>query len=225
VGLLGPLEVSVGGRPVGLTTGRLRTLLAVLAMSAGETVSLDRLAAAMWDGDLPGDARKTVQTYVTRLRGVLGAGLIGTSPAGYVLRAAPDEVDALRFLRLLDAAAVAAEVSVERARLVEALALWRGMPLEGVRSAWLENSEALRLVERYLAAVERLVWPGCCRGCAARTARAAPAWCRCRLGHPSRKDRPRSLRASRSTFIAFGPMPCSLMTSDSLTLVRCSSRV
>ena len=153
VGVLGPLEVTVGGRPVGLTTGRLRTLL---AMSAGQTVSPDRLAAAMWDDNLPADARKTVQTYVTR-RGVLGAGLIGTSPAGYVLRAAPDQVDALRFLRLLDAATAAPEPSVERARLVEALALWRGAPLEGVRSAWLEGSEAPRLVERYLAAVERRV--------------------------------------------------------------------
>jgi DNA-binding SARP family transcriptional activator/Flp pilus assembly protein TadD len=157
VGLLGPLEVSVDGRSVELTTGRLRTLLAVLAMSAGQAVSVDRLAAAMWEGELPADARRAVQTYVTRLRGVLGPELIATSPAGYVLRAEPEQVDALRFLRLLDAAAGTAEVSAEEGLLAEALRLWRGTPFAGVESGWLQDAQAPRLVERYLAGVERRV--------------------------------------------------------------------
>ena len=76
VAVLGLLEVMVAGRLVVFTAGRLQTLLAVLAMSAGETVSLDYLAAAVWEGSLPADVRKTVQTYVTRLRAVLGAELI-----------------------------------------------------------------------------------------------------------------------------------------------------
>jgi DNA-binding SARP family transcriptional activator len=155
VAVLGLLEVMVAGRLVVFTAGRLQTLLAVLAMSAGETVSLDYLAAAVWEGSLPADVRKTVQTYVTRLRAVLGAELIGTRPNGYVLHAEPDQVDALRFLRLLDAADVAPDVRAERTRLDEALALWRGMPFEGLRSGWLAELETPRLVERYLGAVER----------------------------------------------------------------------
>jgi DNA-binding SARP family transcriptional activator len=129
--------------------------MAVLAMSAGETVSLDYLATAVWQGNLPADVRKTVQTYVTRLRAVIGAELIGTRSNGYVLHAEPDQVDALRFLRLLDAAEVAPDVRAERTRLEEALTLWRGMPFEGLRSGWLADLETPRLVERYLAAVER----------------------------------------------------------------------
>jgi hypothetical protein len=53
VGVLGPLEVSVDGRPVAISAGRLRALLAALAVSAGQPVSVDRLATAMWDGELP----------------------------------------------------------------------------------------------------------------------------------------------------------------------------
>jgi tetratricopeptide (TPR) repeat protein/DNA-binding SARP family transcriptional activator len=155
VGLLGPLEVSVGGRRVVLTTGRLRSLLAVLALSAGEAVSLERLVWAVWDEVVPSHDRKAVQTYVSRLRGVLGGGVIGTVPAGYVLRVERERVDVLRFVGLLDAAAGAGDVSAERGLLMEALGLWRGMPFEGVRSGWLEESEGPRLVERYLAAVER----------------------------------------------------------------------
>jgi DNA-binding winged helix-turn-helix (wHTH) protein len=161
VAVLGLLEVMVAGRLVVFTAGRLQTLLAVLAMSAGETVSLDYLATAVWEGSQPADVRKTVQTYVTRLRAVLGAELIGTRPNGYVLHAEPDQVDALRFLRLVDAAEVAPDVRAERTRLEEALALWRGTPFEGLRSGWLADLEAPRLVERYLAAVERRADLGC----------------------------------------------------------------
>jgi DNA-binding SARP family transcriptional activator len=157
VRVLGPLEVALAGRPVAVTSGRLRALLAVLAVSAPRAVAVERLAGAVWDTELPGDARGAVQTYVTRLRGLLGAGLVATSPGGYALRAEPEGVDALRFLRLLDAAAAAKEPAAERALLAKALGLWRGMPFEGIRSAWLAEVEARRLTERYLAAVERRV--------------------------------------------------------------------
>jgi DNA-binding SARP family transcriptional activator/tetratricopeptide (TPR) repeat protein len=157
IGLLGPLEVSVAGRPVALTTGRLRTMLAVLAMSAGETVAMDRLVAELWDSDQPAHARRAVQTYAARLRGVLGNEVVQTTADGYVLRTRPEQVDALRFLQLLDAAARSADPAEERARLVEALRLWRSLPFEGVRSAWLEDTQAPRLVEQFLDATERRV--------------------------------------------------------------------
>jgi len=157
VGLLGPLEVSVGGRPVVVGAGRLRALLAVLAVSAGQTVSVGRLVAALWDGDLPGNSRRSVQTYVTRLRGILGAACIGTAADGYVLRADPGDVDVLRFPRLLDAAVGEADAGAQREGLAGALALWRGWPFEDVPSVWLEESVSPRLVERYYAALERRI--------------------------------------------------------------------
>src|SRR5919197_3787575 len=96
----------------------------------------------MWGDGLPADARRAVQTYVTRLRGLLGGGLIATSPDGYLLRATPERVDALRFLRLLDAAAAAAEATAERELVAEALRLWRGTPFDGMRSDWLAEPAA-----------------------------------------------------------------------------------
>ncbi|MEU5946734.1 BTAD domain-containing putative transcriptional regulator [Micromonospora sp. NPDC047465] len=157
VRVLGPLEASVDGRPVTLTSPRLRSLLVVLALSAGAPVSIDRLAAAIWDEDLPEHARRAAQVYVTRLRAALGADLIRTVPGGYLLVTAPEQVDAIRFGRLLDAAAAVPDTIVERTRLDEALALWRGAPFDGMRSAWLATVVAPGLVERYLTAVERRV--------------------------------------------------------------------
>jgi Transcriptional regulatory protein, C terminal len=100
VGVLGPLEVRLGGRAIDLTTGRLRALL---AMSAGRGMPPERLAAAVWGTDRPTKSRRSVQTYLTRLRNVLGDEAIQTGPDGYLL--ATDNVDALRFARLLDTAA------------------------------------------------------------------------------------------------------------------------
>ncbi|HEX6685138.1 MAG TPA: AfsR/SARP family transcriptional regulator [Candidatus Limnocylindrales bacterium] len=141
VRLLGPLEVVLDGRPVRLS-GRLRALLAVLALSAGKVVSMTRIAEAVWGEDQPANPRAGVQTYITRLRETLGPDHIHTEPPGYRLSA---RVDAQRFEELLDGG-----------QLREALVVWRGVPFGGTGSAWLERIQGPRLTERYLAAAERL---------------------------------------------------------------------
>jgi hypothetical protein len=80
---------------------------------------------------------------------------VGWRGVDYRLRVDPEQVDALRFTRLLDAAAQAADPASQRARLAAALALWRGDPFDGVASDWLARTETPRLAERYLTAVER----------------------------------------------------------------------
>lgn len=157
IGLLGPFRVVVRGHALDLPGARLPVLLATLALAAPQPVSVERLAAAVWGEDIAVDARTNVHSNVRRLRQLLGADLIVTRGAGYALAAAPDQVDALRFVRLLDAAAAATDDETERARLVDALALWRGEPLDGVRSEWLERTHAARLQERFLAGVQRRV--------------------------------------------------------------------
>jgi DNA-binding SARP family transcriptional activator len=155
VRLLGPFGVLADGKPLDVSAGRSSALLAVLAMSAGRVVSIERLADMVWGEDLPANTRRSVQTYVTRLRSALGPGAISTAGAGYVLNIDPDDVDALRFQRLLDGSGT--DGSTERQRVVAALNLWRGDPIEGVQSAWLADYERPRLVERYLSALERRI--------------------------------------------------------------------
>jgi DNA-binding SARP family transcriptional activator/tetratricopeptide (TPR) repeat protein len=157
VRLLGPLQVTIAGRSVDVPAGRLRALVAVLALAAGQTVSVRRLASALWGEAPPADARANVQTNVKRLRRVLGAERIVTRHGGYLLDVEPDQVDALRFVRLLDEASAAHDRGTERDLLIAALRLWRGAPFDGVRSEWLEQAQAPRLQERYLAGLERRV--------------------------------------------------------------------
>ncbi|MFI6636773.1 BTAD domain-containing putative transcriptional regulator [Nonomuraea fuscirosea] len=155
VAVLGPFDVRLGTVRVELGSNRLRTLLAVLALSAGETVSVDRLASAVWAGDLPDNVRRSVHTYIARLRHTLGAEAIETTSLGYRLRVEPERVDALLFRRLLAEAAPALDTEAEPAALEQALSLWRGQPFEGIESPALHGADAAHLLDLHVSAAER----------------------------------------------------------------------
>ena len=59
--VLGPLEVRADGRAVSLGGAKPRGVLAFLLLHAGEPVSADRLALALW-GDSPGWPRSKRST-------------------------------------------------------------------------------------------------------------------------------------------------------------------
>src|SRR3954463_14049048 len=96
--VLGPLEVRADGRAVALGGVKPRAVLAILLLRANEPVTAERLALALWGEDAPASAGKTVQVHVSRLRRALGEPqLLTTTPAGYVLRLQPGELDVERF--------------------------------------------------------------------------------------------------------------------------------
>ncbi|TCC64226.1 tetratricopeptide repeat protein [Kribbella pittospori] len=148
--VLGPFEVLKDGRAITLPQGRLRAIVATLADAAGEVVSVDTLATAVWGARPPLDVRASLQTYIARLRQTLGRHVIVTAPRGYQLCVEPNQVDAWLFLRLLSDLPPAPEIVNT---LDDALALWRGTPFTGVDSSWLAETRAPRLTECYLDAV------------------------------------------------------------------------
>ena len=160
-GLLGPLEVTDGGQAVPIPSARQRALLACLLLRAGQLVTVDELAEAIWgDGALPAQPRRAVQTYVTRLRKLLGDGLIQTRLQGYVMVVAADDVDVARFELLLEQARGAASIGhrqAEAAVLRQAFELWRGEPLADVPSEVLHRKVMARLGEQRLEALQRRI--------------------------------------------------------------------
>jgi DNA-binding SARP family transcriptional activator/streptogramin lyase len=152
--LLGPLEVRRDGRPVPLGGGKQRTLLALLLLRANEVVLRDTLIEELSGGAAGESAANALQAGIWRLRRLLGAEVISTRPAGYALVVEPDQIDLSRFERLAEAGrAELAAGQAERAaaRLREALALWRGSPLQDVGAEAVE-AEGRRLEELRLAA-------------------------------------------------------------------------
>jgi YVTN family beta-propeller protein len=155
--MLGPLEVLEGTKPVGLGGARQRAVLAYLLINRGEAVSVDRIVDALWGESPPATATKTVQVYVSRLRKLLGADALATRGHAYALIAEPDRVDADRFERLAAEGRerfAAGDARGAAERLQEALALWRGEPLADVAYESFAGSEASRLDDLRLAALE-----------------------------------------------------------------------
>ncbi|WIX99499.1 AfsR/SARP family transcriptional regulator [Amycolatopsis mongoliensis] len=148
LGVLGPFEVRIGGAPQDVGGPRLRTLLAVLAAEAGRVVSVTALGRALWGERLPDHADRTVRTYLSRLRGSVDPGLILTRSPGYVLRLAPEALDAARFEQLAGEgrrALAAGEPGVAREHLGAALALWRGNAYEEFDGVETLKAEGMRL--------------------------------------------------------------------------------
>ncbi|MFC5753124.1 AfsR/SARP family transcriptional regulator [Actinomadura rugatobispora] len=160
--LLGPFSMRAGGRVVDVTSPKHRVLLVTLLLEAGSTVSVETLAKAVWNDAVPGNPRRALQLHITRLRKALAgwsAGeIITTCRDGYRIEAEPDQVDLTRFRRFLRRAEEAArrdDLDGEAAALQQALALWRGDPLAGIRSETLQREVAPWLAEQRLQAAER----------------------------------------------------------------------
>lgn len=150
--LLGPLEVRDDGRTVEIARGKPRALLALLLLSAGRVVPVERLIDELWGDAPPATAATALHVYVSGLRKALGEGTIVTHEAGYSINAGPGSVDVQRFEELR---AEARDAAPEQAAslLAEALAIWRGPALADVPLP----SEAARLEELRLGATEERI--------------------------------------------------------------------
>jgi predicted ATPase/DNA-binding SARP family transcriptional activator len=166
--ILGPVEVLLAGTPVPVPAGAQRTLLAMLLLSRGRAVTIDRLCDGLWGEEQPKDPRASLHTTVARLRRTLGpAGdALRTVAPGYALDSTAGSFDSDRFSELHRRGRAlleetqrqgpdVARVSEAVQALSSALDLWRG-------PAWAEfadgvaSGDALRLEEERLAAQEDL---------------------------------------------------------------------
>jgi serine/threonine protein kinase/DNA-binding SARP family transcriptional activator/ABC-type transport system substrate-binding protein len=156
--ILGPLEVSGDDGPRKLGGPKQHAVLAHLILRSNHVVPAGLLIDELWGEEPPETARNTLQTYVYRLRKVLGEARIEAGSGGYLLHAEPHEIDAGRFESLVKRAK--ALTSDPRARLValdEALALWRGDALADLSEEPSLRGEIARLEELRLAATEHRI--------------------------------------------------------------------
>jgi DNA-binding SARP family transcriptional activator len=141
--ILGPVRAYRGAEPVDLGHIKQQAVLALLALRPGEPVPLHQIVAVLWNGDPPENGADIVQRYVGALRRVLDPSTIVLTDRGYVLRAAPDAVDAGLFRAALGRAR-AGDAGAAR----EALGLWRGEPLAGLTGPVFEAARARLHQER-----------------------------------------------------------------------------
>jgi predicted ATPase/DNA-binding SARP family transcriptional activator len=156
--VLGPLEIAGSDGPVDLRAAKHRRLLAALTLARGRICPADALVDAIWGAKPPASAGKLLQVYVSQLRKALpDRGALATTPGGYVLRLERVSLDASRFEALLDDAGEATaqgNAALALSQLDRALALWRGPAYADVMYEDFARTEAERLEELRLTALE-----------------------------------------------------------------------
>jgi DNA-binding SARP family transcriptional activator len=155
--VLGPIEALDEDRRLAIGGPKQRLLLGVLLLRANRIVGGRDLVDALWADAPPATAAAAVQVYVSRLRKAVPEGALETRPQGYVVRVAPGELDAERFEALVREAGDAPAPETVSDTLREALALWRGEPLEGRELGGWARAEAHRLAALAADAVERRI--------------------------------------------------------------------
>lgn len=161
--LLGPVRAwrSDAAEEIDLGSAHRRAVLAVLALSAGHTVSRDELIDALWGDEPPSSASGSIYTYVSGLRQALepgrakrsGGTVLASVGSGYSLRVDRAHVDVHRFTALRTSAANAGDPHDALRDLDAALGLWQGDALTGIPGPFAQAQRA-KLAELRLGAVE-----------------------------------------------------------------------
>ncbi len=169
--LLGPVEVWAGGRRLAVGEPQQRLVLAAVAVDVPRPVPVSTVVDRVWAQDPPARARTAVAARVTHLRHLLAAAEAAESgpsaaaesrrrwlawvSGGYLLRVEADQVDLLRFRRLVADARRGDRSDAKRLGLLdEALGLWRGVALEGLRGQWVARMRDSWQLERVEAVLE-----------------------------------------------------------------------
>jgi predicted ATPase/DNA-binding SARP family transcriptional activator len=162
--LLGPMEMSVGGKPAKLPGAAERALMAQLLLAPGRTIPATLLVDRLWsESTLPVDPMNALQIRVSKLRRALTsiglADVVGREGVGYRADVDPSQVDALEFERRLrearaeDRADSDGNAVEQLERYDAALSLWSGEPLSDFATEQWAMAEAARLSELKLAAM------------------------------------------------------------------------
>ncbi|WP_034261175.1 AfsR/SARP family transcriptional regulator [Actinospica robiniae] len=97
VRIFGPLTITRGGASVPLRSAKQRRLLALLALHPGRPVPHEEIVRTLWDDAAPNGARNLLYSHVSRLRTVVGTGIVVSQPGCYRLELPAERLDLLEF--------------------------------------------------------------------------------------------------------------------------------
>ncbi|MET9492674.1 BTAD domain-containing putative transcriptional regulator [Nocardia sp. NPDC006630] len=169
VRVLGPIQLIVDDRPVGLGATMLRAVLARLVAAGGRSAGTDRLIDDLWEGNPPPTAASVLQVHIHNLRRLIEpdrprrarSQYLVSESSGYALKLAPESVDAWQFEALMRSyeqrlrAPGGLPDPVERRNALDAaLRCWNGAAFEGLTTFGWAAQDADRLTDLRLTAAE-----------------------------------------------------------------------
>ncbi|HEX6299670.1 MAG TPA: AfsR/SARP family transcriptional regulator [Acidimicrobiia bacterium] len=134
-------------------------VLAVLLASSNRVVSRDELIERAWNGSPPPAAKTSLFTYLSHLRGELGSDAIEHVDGGYLVKADPNNLDALEFAHLMDSgsASLSSDPAGAAKLFDRALRLWRGPPFGDLGDEPALSLDRTHLEELRLVAEEKRI--------------------------------------------------------------------
>ncbi|MGS0686458.1 FxSxx-COOH system tetratricopeptide repeat protein [Nakamurella sp. GG22] len=160
IGILGALEAREGARSLELGGTKQRAVLAMLLLRINQVVAVDSLVDGLWGELVPDSATNVVQTYISRIRGILGSagddsgfGGVRRCRPGYLLALDPEHFDLYRFQRLVREGTQqrAVDAGAASTTLQAALDIWRGPALAEFGELPFAVAEQHRLEEERLS--------------------------------------------------------------------------
>lgn len=164
--VLGDFMVTVADLDITPRPAKPRSILALLTVRKGESVTRDSIIREIWGESPPENASGAIHTYIYELRQALKSGgqIIVTKPHGYLLDTSKVDVDICRFDELMrrgttiirNSRSADSREALEEAsdHFSEALALWRGDPLANVDCGEQLATHVTWLEERHRQALE-----------------------------------------------------------------------
>nr|WP_256327970.1 AfsR/SARP family transcriptional regulator [Prauserella marina] len=171
MGVLGPLSVTVNGVNCAPSAPKLRSVLAMLLVDAGQVVPVSSLMRELWDDAPPVSGLTTLQTYILNVRRLFGS-ITGLTPAevskeilvtkagGYLLQTAARALDVHRYHALVGTGREALSDGQDKVgvrRMTDALRVWRGPALVDVPVGRVLESKRRQFEESRLVVLEYLV--------------------------------------------------------------------
>ncbi|MFE7775804.1 BTAD domain-containing putative transcriptional regulator [Streptomyces sp. NPDC057445] len=154
--VLGPVRAWGDGEALPSGSPQQRALLAALLMREGRTATASELIDAIWGEEPPSQALAAVRTYASRLRKVLGPGVLVSESGGYAIRTPSDALDlhvAQELVSEAEKARAGGDRCQARVLLNKSLGLWDGEALASVPGPY-ADSQRVRLEEWRLQLLE-----------------------------------------------------------------------
>ena len=143
--MLGPLQITAGGREIGTGLRKARELLAFLAVHGADGATGEAISEALWPGTPPGHGTRQRNIALRKARDLLrgAAGLpapmwITLTAGRYRLDPALTGTDLQQFQAALEAARTARDDQARLAALRQAVACYRGPLADGAGYDWAE---------------------------------------------------------------------------------------
>ncbi len=143
--VLGPVELWRGDHEVPIERAKQRHALGVLLLAQGRPVTTETMMDALWGDDRPAGVRKSLQSYISRLRLTLRLATctaqLHSRDGAYLLQTPDDDLDYDRSLSLLESGRQAMQrgfLDDAADRLHRAITPWRGTPVQGLNTMWME---------------------------------------------------------------------------------------